>query len=285
MAVTWVTAKWLRERSEEDAVRIIDTQPRVHDYFKAHIPGALYLSEWSLRSTDCGMPEVFNEKCCIADIFSRSGIDEKTPVVVYTGEGALFKNGDYIAQYMLAYTLERFGHKDVRILDGGMDLWKAESYPLTKEFPKIERTQFSPNIRDDIFIEYQDFYDLHQDAEVQVLDSRSPLMYEGQGPWSKPGHIPGSINMPWRTLVEEENPAKLLEQSHIEQSISQRGISRKKDTICTCGTGREATALFLILKHLLKFRHVRIFEGSFTRWSAEKENKSVVGKVPYYEKE
>ncbi|MDM7911689.1 MAG: hypothetical protein QUS09_01180 [Methanotrichaceae archaeon] len=47
-----------------------------------------------------------------------------------------------------------------------------------------------------------------------------------------------------------------------------------------CGTGREATNEFLFFKFYLGHDKVRIYEGSFTEWSAYPENPTVTGENP-----
>jgi thiosulfate/3-mercaptopyruvate sulfurtransferase len=105
-------------------------------------------------------------------------------------------------------------------------------------------------------------------------------MYEGQGPWMKPGHIPGAINLPWATLMDDKNKRLLKPDEEIKALLDACGIEPYKTIICSCGTGREATNEFLLFKWYLGYPVVRIYEGSFTEWSSYPENPTVTGKNP-----
>lgn len=181
---------------------------------------------------------------------------------------------------MAAYTLTRFGHENVYVLDGGINKWKAENKPLTKKFPKIEESNFEVDIQEDYFVEYEEFKDMKDQESTILLDARPANIYEGQGPWQKPGHIPGAINLPWTNLMDSENTRLLKQKDEIESIIEGHGIDEEKTVICSCGTGREATNEFILFKWFLEYSDVKIYEGSFTEWSSMPENRTVTGDSP-----
>jgi thiosulfate/3-mercaptopyruvate sulfurtransferase len=259
---------------------ILDVQPNVHDYFKEHLPGAIYCNEGLFRVPKNGRPAVYVEKDVIGSIFGRLGLERDTPVLVYTGKGAFTNSGDGLAQTMAAYTLARFGMRSVHMLDGGIDEWKAQGGEVTQIFPFVEETAYVPEVSEDYFIDYDTFTEVKDNDEVVLLDARPPMFYEGAGPWIKEGHIPGAINLPWKSLMEEANAAKRKDLAWIKGMLIERGITPDKRIICSCGTGREATNEFVLFKWVLKYPEVQIYEGSFTEWSAYPENPTVTGPSP-----
>ena len=80
--------------------------------------------------------------------------------------------------------------------------------------------------------------------------------------------------------MEKDNPCKLKSQAEIMKIAAEYDISADKKIIVSCGTGREATNAFLIFKSLLGFPKVKLYEGSFTEWSAYPENETVTGPLP-----
>ena len=181
---------------------------------------------------------------------------------------------------MVAYSLARFGHDNIHVLDGGIDKWKQEGKPLTKVFPKIEDSNFKAKARREFYVEYEEFKKMKDREDVILLDARPSNVYEGQGPWVKPGHIPGAINLPWASLMDEKNKKLLKPDEEIQSILKTHGVSPDKTIICSCGTGREATNEFLLFKFYLGYPNVKIYEGSFTEWTAYPENPTVVGKNP-----
>lgn len=277
--VKWVSIDWLETHLEEDLM-IMDIQPNVHDYIFEHIPGAVYFNEGLLRVPLKGKPAVYTSQEALQANFRRVGLRPDLPVVVYTGTGAFKGWGDGLEQTMVAYTLARCGHNNVYVLDGGLDKWKEEGKSLTKVFPIVEDSDFEVTIRKEYYLEYDEFKKIKDSDEVCLLDARPSDVYEGQGPWIKPGHIPGAVNLPWSTLMDDKNKRLLKPDSYIKSLVEEKGATPDKTIICSCGTGREASNELILFKWYLQYPKVRIYEGSFTEWSSYPENPTVTGKNP-----
>ncbi|MBU7011203.1 MAG: sulfurtransferase, partial [Theionarchaea archaeon] len=213
--VKWVSTDWLKAHLEDDLM-IVDIQPNVHDYILEHIPGAIYFNEGLLRVPLKGKPAVYAPPEALQTNFRRVGLRPDLPVVVYTGTGAFKGWGDGLEQTMVAYTLARCGHNNVYVLDGGLDKWKEEEKSLTKVFPTVRDSDFKVTIRKEYYLEYSEFKKMKDSDEVCLLDARPSNVYEGQGPWIKPGHIPGAVNLPWSTLMDDKNKRLLKPDSHIK---------------------------------------------------------------------
>lgn len=278
--VRWVSTQWLEEHLGDEDLMILDTQPNIHDYILEHIPGAVAVEEGLLREPLNGLPGRWVTPEVAQIDFRRAGIKADMPTVVYTGTGGFKGWGDGLEQTMLAFSLARFGHDNVYVLDGGLDKWKAESRPLTKQFPKTKESNFKAKLRRDYFLEYEEFKAMKDRPEVILLDARPPAFYEGQGPWIKPGHIPGAVNLPWASLMDDKNKRLLKPDEEIRKILSDHGVTPDKTIICSCGTGREATNEFLLFKFYLAYPKVKHHEGAFTEWTAYPENPTVTGKNP-----
>lgn len=266
MPVSLVDTKWLAERIESDEIHLVDSQPDVHDYFTEHIPGAYYLNDKALRVPKNGIPAAYIPDEAMKMILGRVGIDGKKTTVVYTGAGVFSGYGDGLEQTMLAYTFARFGHTDVRILDGGLEKWKAEGRPLSQAYPDGKTVDFSLNVRSEYVIDFDELVKLKDREDVLLLDNRPPGIYKGKGPWPKQGHIPGAVNLPWRELMSSDNSRLLKSDDELHAIADRVGASPDKTVICSCGTAREATAAFMFFKWYLGYPNVRVYEGSFTEW-------------------
>jgi thiosulfate/3-mercaptopyruvate sulfurtransferase len=135
-------------------------------------------------------------------------------------------------------------------------------------------------VRQEYFVEYEKFKAIKDQEEVLLLDARPAAVYEGQGPWIKPGHIPGAVNLPWASLMYERNKRLLKPDDELQAIIETHGATPDKTIICSCGTGREATNEFLLFKWYLGYPQVKIYEGSFTEWTSYPENPTVTGSSP-----
>jgi thiosulfate/3-mercaptopyruvate sulfurtransferase len=278
--VKLVSTEWLADRLADKKLVILDVQPNVHDYILEHIPGAIYLSEGLFRTYEGFLPTVWVRPEVVKSALGNVGIDRATPVVVYTGVGAFKKWGDGLEQTMVAYTLARFGVEDVYVLDGGLDRWKKEDRPLSQDYPTVTKKRFEPSVREDFYVTYEEFLKIKDRNDVIVLDARPTAVYEGKGPWPLPGHIPGAVNLPWASLMDDTNKALLKPEKEVAAILAKHNVTADKTVICTCGTGREGTNEFVLLAGYLGFRNVKLYEGSFTEWAQIPGNETVTGKNP-----
>jgi 3-mercaptopyruvate sulfurtransferase SseA len=93
-------------------------------------------------------------------------------------------------------------------------------------------------------------------------------------------HIPGAVSVPWASLMTDKNKSLLKPDEEILAIFTANNVSPNKTIICTCGTGREATNEFILFKWHFDYPSVKIYEGSFTEWTAYPENPTVTGKNP-----
>jgi thiosulfate/3-mercaptopyruvate sulfurtransferase len=281
-AITWVSPQWLHSRQKRQPIRLIDVQPDVHDYILGHIPGAVYMNEKLWRCPgENGLPASYVPTESIVHIVRRIGVRDDEPIVVYGGQGKFSHQGDGLEPTMTAYSLLRFGARRVHILDGGIERWHGEGLAITKAYPAITPSEFRASINREMFCTYDEFIEACDRADTQVLDVRPPSVYAEQGIWSKPGHIAGALNVPWRLFMERENACRLKPREQIQELLDTKKVSPHRQIVVYCGTGREATNAFIVLRYVMGFAKVRLFEGSFTEWCSHDENETVIGLTPY----
>ena len=280
--IRWVSTGWLEENLDRvtEGLTILDVQPNVHDYIQVHIPGSVYFCPSTLRVPLGGIPGKWTPAEAAQAMFCQIGLERNAPVVVYTGTGLSRGWGDGLEQTMVAYSLVRFGLEEVYVLDGGLDRWLDEDRPVSQVFPDVHPTSFQAEVRSDLFLEYEAFKAVNNDDDVVLLDARPGNVYAGDGPWIRNGHIPGAVNLPWKSLMDADNPRLLKPEGEIVEIVEDAGATPEKMIICSCGTGREATNEYLLFKHALDYPRVKLYEGSFTEWSSYSENPVVRGTNP-----
>ena len=277
--VRWVTVEWLNEHLDDD-ITIIDCQPNVHDFIRGHIPGAVYLAEESLRLSQQGYPHVWLPSAMAQEILQTVGVSEGKQVVVYTQTNPNLPTGDGVPQGMIAYTLARYGHSRILLLDGGLEAWIRDARKLGTKYSATKKGDFKALPRKDLTIKYSDFLRIKDDDDVVHIDSRSSAQYQGKSPWPKEGHIPGAINIPWSEMFSKDNLTKLRPKRGLVKLFAQHGITREKKVVCHCGSGRKAAAQLVVLKWFLGYPNVRLFEGSLTEWCAHEGNETSIGPSP-----
>lgn len=269
----WISTEWLESNLEE--VHLIDVQPEVHDYLAGHIPGAVHLSEGFLRSYDRGRLCAFMPPEVVQP-YLRRGLRMGMPVVVYSGKGAVSGRGDGLGQDVMAYALARYGHDQVLVLDGGIDKWIAEERPLSNSIPEFKPSEFVPQVREELFLQQEGFEEMKDMEGVMLLDARPSEQYRGEGPIL--GHIPGAASLPYTDLMKESNLAELRSLDFILSMVKGMGITKDRTVICSSGTGRAATSIFLLFKWYLRYPDVRMYEASLAEWASRQDNLLLTGK-------
>ncbi|HSV42111.1 MAG TPA: rhodanese-like domain-containing protein [Methanomassiliicoccales archaeon] len=275
----WAGASWLQDHLDDGMV-ILDCQPNLHDFINAHIPGAVYADELVLRVSRGGRPAQYLPERAMGEVLGSLGVRNDWPVLVYGGTGSLRKGGDGAEQAMWAYSLLRFGHDDVILLDGGLDGWLAQALPVTKAFNEIGVASFRTTLRDGCNITMDEVQGMIGNDDCVLVDVRNPVLYSTQAHWPRPGHIPGAISMHWHRLMDPEDVRRLRPLDETMAVLQDAGISPEKEVVLYCGSGREAAGPYLVLKHLLHYPDVRVYEGSFTEWASYPDNRTVNGHEP-----
>jgi thiosulfate/3-mercaptopyruvate sulfurtransferase len=277
--VRWATTAWLESELGGDVV-VLDTQPDVHDYLEMHIPGAVWMDDASMRAHVGGSPHAFAPPAAAGAVLRAAGVRSDSPVAVYTGTGLRTASGDGLDAFVLAYALARFGCRQVRVLDGGMDKWTAEARPMTKDVPRPRPSGFRPRVRRDLLADRARVQRLRDRPGVVLLDTRAAASYEGQTYLPRPGHIEGAVSLPWTDLVDPQNKALLRPRDELEARFGAAGVGPKSDVIVSCGTARTASCAFTVLRWHLGHARTRLYEGSVTEWAADPDLPMVEGPSP-----
>jgi len=112
---------------------VLDTRGGYKDYFRGHIPAAHHINFDTLRGTDLGVPVQYLPDELTRPLLVRAGVDrERTHLVYATGDR--LPNDEILSASMVAYVLEKYGVKDIRIIDGGLPDWKAAGFDVTQEY-------------------------------------------------------------------------------------------------------------------------------------------------------
>lgn len=282
--IKWISPEWLEAHLKDERLKVIDCRQNTHAYFTDHIPGAIYLNESLLRMHVGGIPVRWIPAELAQVLFRTLGLDQDCPIVVYSESRPKNSSApvtdDGLEAGFIAYSLARFGCRHVMILDGGLGQWRTEARPLAQVFGVTSPSGFTVEIPIDLFIGYEECVRIKDDPDMILLDTRPAAWYEGSGPWRKPGHIPGAVNLPAQYLMDPDNTTLVKPEGEIRTILAELGVTPEKTIICSCGTGRTATSVFLILKWYLGYPDVVMFEGGFTEWVSHAENMTVTGKLP-----
>lgn len=272
--VSFVSPQWVAEHRADEGVRILDVRQDPHDYFRGHVPGAVHMADSTLRGPERGVPVQYLPAQQIAELLARAGVTRDRAVVLYS------QGEDVLGASMVAYVLERLGHPRVMIMNGGWEDYAA-SQPVTQAYPSYVpgrlRVQEDPAIR----AQLSDVRWMLGAPGVTFVDARPAPTYRGETDiWMRSGHIPGALNLHWEELVSPENPHRIRPVEELRRIFAEKGLTPERDIVFYCGTSREASLNFVIARHVLGFPRVRLYEGSWTEYSAQPELPVATGPEP-----
>jgi thiosulfate/3-mercaptopyruvate sulfurtransferase len=246
------------------SVRIVDMRSSLPDYLKGHLPNAVYLHYETLRVPKNGIPaqgpdRIYLEKL-VGDHLSLSNA---MWVILYSEKSN--PNATF-----LAWVLDYLGHKRIGIVNGGWEKWEAEKLPVTQAYPVLNPKKFFAKLNPETLIEKKQVLARLSARGSVIVDARPPKQYSGEeGEEIRRGHIPGARNLFWETLLEGDEVRVWRKKEDLEKLFAESGVTKDKEVIVHCRTGREASHLYFTLRHLLGYPNVRLYRGSWVEWSAD----------------
>jgi thiosulfate/3-mercaptopyruvate sulfurtransferase len=262
-----VDTEFVSKNPTSDTLKIVevDYDPE-NGYRKGHIRGAILI--WWKRDINDPITRDIIDKKQFEALMSKNGIKENTEVILY-GD---FNN--WFAAFVF-WVFKYYGHKKVKIMNGGRKKWELEKKPYTTDEPKISPTTYVAFPPDEGLRAY--LFDVRRALnrkEIALVDVRSPKEFTGEitAPPEYPmehaqrgGHIPGAQNIPWATAVNDaDGTFKSVED--LKQNYVPKGITPDKEIICYCRIGERSSHSWFVLKYLLGYPQVRNYDGSWTEW-------------------
>ncbi|CDI05280.1 sulfurtransferase [Candidatus Nitrosotenuis uzonensis] len=262
-----VDTEWVSKNLNNANTQIVevDYDPE-NGYRKGHITGAR-LVWWRRDINDPQTRDIVNKQQFEA-LMSKNGIKPDTEVILY-GD---FNN--WFAAFAF-WVFKYYGHKNVKIMNGGRKKWELEKRPYVTEEPAIASTNYVAQPPDEGLRAY--LFDVRRaldKSEIALVDVRSPKEFTGEitAPPEYPmehaqrgGHIPKAQNIPWATAINDaDGTFKSVEE--LKQNYVPKGITPDKEVICYCRIGERSSHSWFVLKYLLGYPQVRNYDGSWTEW-------------------
>ncbi|TGM94972.1 sulfurtransferase [Leptospira licerasiae] len=260
-----VDTEWLSKNLENPKVRLIEVSVDPGVYEKGHIKGAVNF-RWHTDLVDQPRRDIVS-KVKFKELVSKAGIDNDSTVVLYGDNNNWFATwGAWIFHY--------YGHKDVKILNGGRKKWELEKRPLSSETPnptavvyKIsgENKKLRAKLPDVLKA-------VESKNKTVLLDIRSPDEFSGkviapQGIQElaiRAGHVPGAINLPWAKAVNQDD-GTFKPVAELKKLYAEAGVDGSKPVIVYCRIGERSSHSWFVLSKLLGYE-AKQYDGSWTEY-------------------
>jgi thiosulfate/3-mercaptopyruvate sulfurtransferase len=262
-----VTTEWLAQRLGKPDVAIVDGSfylPALKrdakvEYSAGHIPGAVFFDIDAVADHSSDLPHMLPGTTIFSQEMARLGIGKDDTIVVYDGIGLG-------GAPRVWWTFRIFGAENVFILDGGLPKWKAEGRPVDANEVKRPPRKFDSELNTSVVAGVDDIQMALLDKSAQVVDARPADRFRGEAaeprPGIRPGHMPGSFNVPVTGLIEG---GRLIAPEKIAEKFKAGGVDLDQPIITTCGSGVTAATLWFALDAIGKAPKA-LYDGSWTEW-------------------
>lgn len=265
---TLVSTDWLASHLKDPDLRLLDASwflpPSERnaraEYEAAHIPGARFFDLDEISDHRSNLPHMVPPVEKFMSRMRAMGVGDGHQVVVYDSTGIF-------SAPRIWWTFRLMGKNDVAVLDGGLPKWQAEGRE-TEDLPPVIRDRHMTTQRQNHLV--KDVTQVAHAAKLKqavVVDARAPARFAGEAPEPRPGlragHIPGSRNLPWGNLLNQDGTMK--DPAVLRMIFQEAGIDLAQPVITSCGSGVSAAILALALERI-GHRNWSLYDGSWAEW-------------------
>ena len=267
---TLVSTEWLAKHLNDPDLRILDASWYLPDmgrdgraeYDAGHIPGARFFDIDEISDQRSELPHMAPPVEKFMSRMRAMGVGDGHQVVVYDTHG-LFSAA------RVWWLFKLMGQNDVAVLDGGLPKWVSEGRETEDMEPIIRDRHMTVRRQAHLVKDVTQVSAASKLGDYEILDARSPARFRGEEPEPREGlrsgHIPGSKNVHYRELMNEDGTMK--DPDGLRAVLDAAGVDTTRPVITTCGSGVTAAIINLALERIGKTDHA-LYDGSWTEWGA-----------------
>ena len=231
------------------------------------ISGAQFFDIDDVSDKSSPLPHMLPSEAHFGAAMTSLGISNDDHVVVYTAPQCF-------SACRVWWTLRAFGHKKVSILNGGLASWKKAGGAVEKSAPSAPTLASAPYVAKldpRMVVDWREVLRVVETGSAQIADARSRARFLAEAPEPRPGlvggHIPGSLSLPFTTLVQEGDPTTFRSKEQIRDALVDAGIVMGSRVVVSCGSGVTASVIAFGLNLIGKdLASTPVYDGSWSEW-------------------
>ena len=244
---------------------LIDVRPEVR-FALGHIPGARQVDRGDYSSSD-EVPGLSRSAGELQRLLRARGVHRDSTVVLY-GDGGP-------EPYRLWWTLETVTGFQARVLDGGLQAWKAAGHHVAGG-DGLEPAAGDANLGAPASPPIQHWPQssafISHHPGTQLLDTRSAIEFDGSEKHPKAaraGRIPGAVHLDWaEVLRDKDGDHRLRSPDALRQLFSGHGVGADTPVVTYWQSGTRSAAVYFALRQLdFNPDEMLNYDGSWAEYS------------------
>jgi thiosulfate/3-mercaptopyruvate sulfurtransferase len=252
----------LADALKDPATVVVAVGNSEDDFIAGHIPGARFVRYDDIAIDSGGLSSELPPIDQLRKVLSAAGISDKSKVVIY---------GSAITAARMFFTLDYFGHPGAKILNGGLNAWKAGGGAIEiSPLPKAASATLTPKPQPDRAVSADWIKERLSSSKMTLLDARPDPEFTGadggMGGAHVKGHLPDAQQLVWNSLLD--STGKFLPDAELRKKFEAIGARANTPLVSYCMVGMRASVTYFVSRHL--GYDARMYDGSIVDWTRRK---------------
>jgi thiosulfate/3-mercaptopyruvate sulfurtransferase len=244
---------------KDPAIVIVAVGNSDDDFIAGHIPGARFVRYEDITIDADGLGSELPPIDQLRKVLSAAGISDKSKVVIY---------GSAIPAARMFFTLDYFGHPGAKILNGGLNAWKASGGAIeVSPLPKAATVTLTPKPHPERVVSADWIKERLSSPKLTLLDARPDSEFSGadggMGGAHVKGHLPDAQQLVWNTLLD--STGRFLPDAELRKKFEAIGANPATPLVSYCMVGMRASVTYFVARHL--GYDARLYDGSIVDWT------------------
>ena len=201
-----ISAKNLAKNIGRKNIKILDVRWSLDknikswkSYLYSHLPNAIFFDLEFFSDSNSELPHMLPNEAFFKEEISKLGVKNKDKIIIYDQNG-------FFSSCRVWFMFKLFGHKDVLILDGGLNNWIKNKMATTDKITEFKPSNFKTKLNNKKILTKLEIKKSLNNDNYTIVDARPENRFLGIEKEPREGLMQGnietSINIPFNSICD-----------------------------------------------------------------------------------